>query len=190
MPSSDCTLSTNYQSLAGHCLLSHAIKWLHFCQQTISHLQDTVYWAMPSSDCNLSTNYQSLAGYCLLCHAIKWLQFVNKLPVTCRTLFTVPCHQVTAICQQTISHLQDTVYWAMPSSDCNLLTNYQSLAGHCLLSHAIKWLSLLFTIQISRHPVWAPDRPSCLKFIVIYFSTCSKILVYCSQVRLRQFPKR
>ena len=114
-------------------------------------------------------SYQSpFSGQCLLIDVIKWLQFVNKLSITSRTLFierchqvtaicqqtitfrtlfTEWCHQVTAVCQQTIGHFQDTVYWAMPSSDCNLSTNYHSLSWHCSLGDAINWLSLLFTIQ-------------------------------------------
>ena len=169
MSSSDCSLSTNYQSLWVQCLLCDVFKWLQFvnklsvtfrtlctvrclqvtaiCQQTITHSQDTVYCAMSSSYCNLSTNYQSLSGYCLLSYVFKWLQFVNKLSVTFRTLFTERCLQVTEICQQTISHFQDTVYYAMSSSDCSLSTNYLSLSGHCLLSDTIKWLSLLFSIE-------------------------------------------
>ena len=142
-------MSTKYQSLSGHCLLCDVFKWLRKLSAISHSFQDTVYWAMLSSDCNLSTNYQSqFSGHCFLSDAIKWLQFVNKLSVTVfRTLFTEWCHQVTAICQQTISHFQDTVYCAMPSSDCNLSTNYQSLSGHSSLSDAINCLSLLFTIQ-------------------------------------------
>jgi hypothetical protein len=131
---------------------------LGICQQTIRHFQDTVYWAMLPSDRNLSANYQSLSGHCLLSDAIKRLQFVSKQSVTFRTLFTERCHQVTAFCQQTIRHFQDTVYWAMPSSGCHSCLPFRS----------------------SRHSVWARVRPFCLKFVVIYFSTCSKIFFYCS----------
>ena len=72
-----------------------------------------------------------------------------------RTLFTERRHQVTAICQQTISHFQVSIYCTMPSRECHSCLPFRS----------------------SRHPVWAPDRPFCLKFVVIYFSTCSEILV-------------
>ena len=104
---------------------------LGICQITISHLQDTVYWAMSSSDCNLSRNYQSLAGQCLLSDVFKWLQFVKKLSVTCRKVFTERCLQVIAICQQTISHFQDIVYWAMHQVAVTLVYHSEVPGIHC-----------------------------------------------------------